>query len=397
MASASAYRSTYASRSWSSVGVRLGGVAARVGELVELVPGLGGELVQLRRELEVVQALGDAAQAGVDEPVAVADLLALGVQDVLELELLAELHHDLDPVVEQVAVPDEDAAAVGHRLAGGALGVQQHVQPAGGEVRGAEAVGVVLLLAADHLRRRAQHRGEDRDRAVADRGDPPQAEEPAQPRVLDDQLVTLGEVAVEPLGGLDALGLAGGDPAGLEPGLGSRVADLDARVLEQPVVVLDHPGRLAEPLGVGLVGDHLGLRDVQAHQLHEARQRARAAAAGAGDEQHLAGVVRGLEITRCADLACLAEVTVVGVLTAAKPIRWLSLASLREVRPTTSAGGAARLGRRAGVRRRAVAPGVARQPARPGGRRPRGGRRGRRLARLRRRDRRASTPPATTA
>ncbi len=349
--------------------------------------------MQLRRQLEVGQALGDAAQAGVDEPVAVADLLALGVQDVLELELLAELHDDLDPVVEQVAVPDEHAAAVGHRLAGGPLGVQQHVQPAGREVRGAEAVGVVLLLAADDLRRRAQHGGEDRGRAVADRRDPPQAEEPAQPRVLDDQLVALGEVAVEPLGGLDALGLAGGDPAGLEPGLGSRVADLDAGVLEQAVVVLDHPGRLAEALRVGLVGDHLGLRDVQPHQLHEARQRARAAAAGAGDEQHLARVVRGLEITR----RTAPRVSVVGVLTAAKPIRWLSLASLREVRPTGSAGVAARLGRGAGVRRRAMAPGVPRQPARPGGRRPRGGRRRRRLAGLRRRDRRARTPPATTA
>ena len=63
--------------------------------------------------------------------------------------------------------------------------------------------------------------------------------------------------------------LAGGDPAGLEPRLRPRVADLDQRLLEQPVVVVDHPARLAEPLGVGLVGGDLGLRHVQAHDPHQ--------------------------------------------------------------------------------------------------------------------------------
>jgi hypothetical protein len=119
-----------------------------------------------------------------------------------------------------------------------------------------------------------------------------------RPRTQDHQLVVDGEVAVEPLGGPDPLRLARRHPAGLEPGVGTGVADLDARVLEQPVVVLDHPGRLAEALGVGLVGHHLGLGHVQAHQLHQARQRAGAAAAGTGHEQHLARVVLGLEVAR---------------------------------------------------------------------------------------------------
>ena len=36
-------------------------------------------------------------------------------------------------------------------------------------------------------------------------------------------------------------------------------------------MVVDHPARLAEPLGVGLVGDDLGLRHVQPHDPHQAR------------------------------------------------------------------------------------------------------------------------------
>ena len=95
-----------------------GGVAAGVGELVELVPGRGGELVQPRRELEVLQGLLHPAQAGVHEPVPVADLLAVAVQHVLELEGLGHVHRRLDPVVEQVAVADEHPAPVGHRLPG---------------------------------------------------------------------------------------------------------------------------------------------------------------------------------------------------------------------------------------------------------------------------------------
>ena len=86
--------------------------------------------------------------------------------------------------------------------------------------------------------------------------------------------------------------LAGGDPAGLEPRLRPRVADLDQRLLEQPVVVVDHPARLAETLGVGLVGDDLGLGHVQPHDPHQPGHGAGAAAAGSGDEQHLARVRR---------------------------------------------------------------------------------------------------------
>ena len=154
----------------------------------------------------------------------------------------ADVHRRLHPVVEQVGVPDEDPAAVGDGLAGGALGVQQHVEPAGREVRRAEPVGVVLLLAADHLGRRAQHGREDRRGAGADRGHPPQAEEPAQPRVLDHQL------------GADR---RSGPPATRRCRIrsGSRVATRPVsnhasgrlsltwtqRLLEQPVVVVDHP------------------------------------------------------------------------------------------------------------------------------------------------------------
>ena len=122
------------------------------------------------------------------------------------------------------------------------------------------------------------------------------AEEPAQPRVLDDQLGVDGEVPLEPVGDPDPLGSRVRDPAGLEPRLGPGVADLDAGLLEQPVVGVDHPARLAEALGVALVGDHLGLRDVQAHDLHQPRHRARAAPSGPRDEEHLPGVVGRFDV-----------------------------------------------------------------------------------------------------
>ena len=64
----------------------LGDVTTGVGEPVELGPGLLGQLVETRGELEVGEALRHPAQAGVDEPVAVADRLAAGMQDVLEPE-----------------------------------------------------------------------------------------------------------------------------------------------------------------------------------------------------------------------------------------------------------------------------------------------------------------------
>ena len=148
----------------------------------------------------------------------------------------------LDPVVEQVAVADEDPAAVGDGLAGGALGVQHHVQPAGGEVRRAEPVGVVGLLAADHLGGRPQHRREDRRRAVADRGHPPQAEEPAQPRVLDDQLgvdLRSGSPATRRCGSARARGWTTRPVSNHASGRASLT--WTPRLLEQPVVVVDHP------------------------------------------------------------------------------------------------------------------------------------------------------------
>ena len=86
--------------------------------------------------------------------------------------------------VEQVLVADERPL----RAAGGALGVQHHVHPRGGAVDLAEAGGVVALLAADHLGHGPQHGDVRRRGLAAERGRPPQAEEPRQPRVLHDQL-----------------------------------------------------------------------------------------------------------------------------------------------------------------------------------------------------------------
>ena len=270
---------------------------------------------------------GHPAQVGVDEAVHLADLVAAGVDDRLEVERAADVHRGLDPVGQQVLVADEDPGAAG-ALAGRPLGVEQHVEPAGREVRGAELVGVVLLLAADDLGRGTQHRREDRGRAGPDRGHPPQAEEPAQPRVLDDQLGVDVEVRLEPLGDPDPGGLAGGDAAGLEPGAGPAVAHLDAGLLEEPVVQVDDPLRLAEATRVGRVGGDLGQRDVHAEQAGDAGHRGRAAAPGPGDEQHLAGHAVGIHLVDGAGLPLRRRVPMVVV-------RSVPLASVTVGEPTT--------------------------------------------------------------
>ena len=155
------------------------------------------------------------------------------------------------------------------------------------EVRGAELVGVVLLLGADHLGGRAQHRREDRRGPRPDRGDAPEAEEPTQSRVLDDELGVLAEVRLEPLADPDACGLAAADPAGVVPRARTRVADLDERLGEPLVVDVDDPLRLAEAARVGVVRLDLGQRHVHAEPGDDAGERAGAAAAGAGDEEDL--------------------------------------------------------------------------------------------------------------
>ena len=252
--------------------------------------------MQPGRQVEVREVQVDPAQARVDEPVPVADLLGVGVQDALQVQLPGHGHGDPGPVVEQVGVPDEDAAPVGDAVAGGQLGVQQHVQPGRGEVGGAEPVAVVPLLAAHDLGGWAQHRREDRHGPRADRGDPPQAQEPAQPRVLDHQLGMLDQMVLEPLRRADPLGLPGGDPARLEPGRGPAVVDGDDRVHEQAFMVVDEPLGLGEPLGVRLVRRHLRLGHVQAQQLHDPGHGAGAAAPCAGDEEHLARVAGGRRV-----------------------------------------------------------------------------------------------------
>ena len=95
------------------------------------------------------------------------------------------------PVGQQVLVADVRPL----RAAGGALGVQHHVHPRGRAVDLAEAGGVVALLAADHLGHGPQHGDVRRRGLAAERGRPPQAEEPRQPRVLHDQLGRLARTA----------------------------------------------------------------------------------------------------------------------------------------------------------------------------------------------------------
>ena len=69
----------------------------------------------------------------------------------------------LGPVGQQVGVPDEAALLA----AGRALGVQHHVDPRGGAGDVALALVVVLLLAADDLGHRPQHRDVRRRRVAA--------------------------------------------------------------------------------------------------------------------------------------------------------------------------------------------------------------------------------------
>ena len=90
----------------------------------------------------------------------------------------------------------------------------------------------------------------------------------------------------------DPLLLAGGDPAGLEPRLRPRVADLDAASLSsRSWWSTTHRGS-PKPLGLDSSAATSGCGHVQAHDPHQPGHGAGAAAAGAGDEEHLARVRR---------------------------------------------------------------------------------------------------------
>ena len=88
----------------------------------------------------------------------------------------------------------------------------------------------------------------------------------------------------------DALagGVVAAGRAGVEPRARAGVGDLHVAAREQLGVQVDDPARLPEPLGVGRVGDHLGLGHVQAQRAQRAGHRARAAAARADDEHDAA-------------------------------------------------------------------------------------------------------------
>ena len=106
---------------------------------------------------------------------------AIAVFTAGQVEVLAEGEDRPGPVVEEVAVVDEGTLLA----AGGALGVQHHVDPGGGAGDGA-LVGpgahpaVVGLLGADHLGHRPQHRDVRRRGVAAVGGRAPEAEEPGR-------------------------------------------------------------------------------------------------------------------------------------------------------------------------------------------------------------------------
>ncbi len=192
--------------------VHVGGVAAGLGELVELRPGLLGELVQPRRQVEVGQALGHPAQPRVDEPVPVADLLAAW-----------RAARAAAGAARPTPSRRGSSRRAGRRTArtpgrrprrtrgwrARCAAACSASSPRGAPSRaGSRSTSACCRppppAGAASSRTPASHR--------ADRRHPPQAEEPAQPRVLDDQLGVDREVALQPVGGADPLGLAGGRP-----------------------------------------------------------------------------------------------------------------------------------------------------------------------------------------
>ena len=69
---------------------------------------------------------------------------------------------------------------------------------------------------------------------------------------------------------------------------GRESLTVHAAAAQQLRVEVDHPARLAEAARVGVVGLHLGLRDVEAELAEDAGEQAGAAAADADDEHEAA-------------------------------------------------------------------------------------------------------------
>ena len=263
-------------------GVHVGGVAAVVGEPVEVPPALLCDLAQPRRDLDVVPGQLHPAQVRVDERVHGADVVGRGGLHRGQVELLPDGEQRNGPVLEEIGVAHERAG----RAPGGSFGVQHHVDPRGGPVDLTELGSVVLLLAAHHLGHRPEHRDVRRRGVAPQRRRAPQAQEPGEPRVLDHQLRALAELRLQPLVQALPQWLEGAELARLEPRGRPRVADLHVAALEQLVVEVDHPLRLTEPSRVGVVGLHLRLRHVHAERLQRAGHRAGAAPSGPDHEDH---------------------------------------------------------------------------------------------------------------
>ena len=88
----------------------------------------------------------------------------------------------------------------------------------------------------------------------------PERQEPDRPRVLDDDVGAVAQLAAQPVAELVAHGRAGAGVVGPLPGRGPRVVDRHAPAAHQLVVEVDDPARLAEPARVRVVGLDLGLR-----------------------------------------------------------------------------------------------------------------------------------------
>ena len=113
----------------------------------------------------------------------------------------------------------------------------------------------------------------------------PQAHEPGQPWVLDDQAVGLRELSLEPPGQPlprpGQLRRASGELPRLRP----AVLGCHVQLLQQAGVEVHHPTRFPEALGVRLVGGHLRQRDVETEPCSESADQAGAAATGSGHEE----------------------------------------------------------------------------------------------------------------
>ncbi len=270
------------------LGQDLGVRGVAVGQPVQALPRVTRELGQPLGELEVVPGERDPPQAGVDETLDRGQPRVVGRQ-VAQPQIAVDGADDGLPGVEEVVVAHEGARGA----AGRALGVEHHVDPGGSALGVLQQVVVVGALAADDLRRRTQHRHECRCDAQVLGDSGPEWEEPGDPRVLDQHLRRPGELLAQPSAQLAAGAGELGEPAGARPGRRTGVADLDVGDLEQVVVVVDDPLGLREALGVGLVGQHLGLWHDHAEALQDPGDGAGPGPSRPGDQHQAARRVGG--------------------------------------------------------------------------------------------------------